>query len=81
MPLYVKDQEVGELATRLATIKGTSKTDAVRVALKHELERAKPSYDAKLAELRRIQADLRAKAKPGGLPTTKEWIDSLYEDD
>jgi antitoxin VapB len=81
MPLYVKDREVGELADRLAALKGTSKTDAVRTALKHELERAEPPFDAKLAELRKIQADLKAKAKPGGLPITKEWIDSLYEDD
>jgi hypothetical protein len=37
--LYVKDNEVDALSARLATLKNTSKTEAVRLALQHELER------------------------------------------
>ena len=37
MPLYVKDPEVGELAERLAALKKTSKTEAVREALRSAL--------------------------------------------
>ncbi len=39
MPLYVKDQEVDRLAERLSALRKVSKTEAVRQALVHELER------------------------------------------
>lgn len=39
MPLYVKDQEVDRLAEKLSTLRKVSKTEAVRQALTHELER------------------------------------------
>ncbi len=40
MPLYIHDKEVDALATKLQReINAASKTDAVRIALLHELER------------------------------------------
>ena len=45
VPLYVKDLEVDRLAERLASLRRVSKTEVVRQALRHELEReeARPS--------------------------------------
>ncbi|SIT58755.1 conserved hypothetical protein [Mesorhizobium prunaredense] len=40
MPLYIRDKEVDALATKLQhEINAASKTEAVRIALLHELER------------------------------------------
>lgn len=80
MPLYVKDNEVDALAERLATLKNTSKTEAVRLALQHELEReqGKPSLvEIGVAFCR----DLRARGSPErGKPADKVFVDGLYED-
>ncbi|MBB4004325.1 MAG: type II toxin-antitoxin system VapB family antitoxin [Aurantimonas endophytica] len=93
MPLYVKDREVGELADRLAKLKKTSKTEAVRQALRSELERntatelkpskVDPQTQAYVDNGLRVARTIRARYPAGGpgLPVTKEWIDSLYEDD
>ncbi|MCP3054708.1 type II toxin-antitoxin system VapB family antitoxin [Aurantimonas marianensis] len=93
MPLYVKDREVGELADRLARLKKTSKTEAVRDALLSELARTPASQaeaagadaetDAYVERALRLARELREKYPPQGegLPVTKEWIDSLYECD
>lgn len=83
MPLYVKDREVGELADRLARLKKTSKTEAVRQALKNEIGRSDVERPAspRVEEIMRFVRELREKAAPGGQPADKAWIDSLYEDD
>ena len=93
MPLYVKDREVGELADRLAKLKKTSKTEAVRQALRAELDRntttasKPPELDAQtrayVDNALNVARAIREKYPAGGqgLPVTKEWIDSLYEDD
>jgi antitoxin VapB len=77
MPLYVKDQEVDRLAERLAARK-VSKTEAVRQALQHELERevGVPSLvDKGVAFVRALQA----RARPAlGQPADKVFIDGLY---
>ena len=91
MPLYVKDREVGELAERLARLKKTSKTEAVRQALLAELAELQPgagpekndaSIDLEAKRIMDCAAAIRRKYPAGGegLPVTKEWIDSLYED-
>lgn len=80
MPLYVKDSEVEALAAKLASLRNVSKTEAVRDALRHELERetGKPS----LVEVGiRFCRDLRARGNPQrGKPADKAFRDSLYED-
>ena len=91
MPLYVKDREVSELAERLATQKNRSKTEAAKEALRSVLARVGsplppdvgPEHISPSAQqILDCAAALRRKypAKGEGLPVTKEWIDSLYED-
>jgi antitoxin VapB len=41
MPLYIKDPEVDTLTTELIRLTKTSKVDAVKTALKHEIESRK----------------------------------------
>ena len=79
MALFVKDREVARLAERLAAIRKVSKTEVVRQALRHELERerAKPSLvDLGVDFCRK----LRARGNPAkALPADKAFIDGLYE--
>ena len=80
MPLYIKDVAVSGLAERLATLRNTSKTEALRQALTHELEReqGKPSLvDIGIAFTRKLRA--RADITKAA-PANKAFIDSLYED-
>jgi antitoxin VapB len=81
MAFHIKNAETDALARRVAALKKTGLTEAVHLALAHELERekAKPS----LVELSRDFAlALRAKGDPTkALPVDKAFIDSLYEDD
>jgi antitoxin VapB len=76
--LFVKDPEVDRLAKWLMTIKKVNKTEAVRQALLHELERERaiPS----LVELGvGFCRALRARADPAnGIPADKAFIDGLY---
>lgn len=79
MPLYVKDQKVDRLAERLSALRKVSKTEAVRQALTHELERAEsePTLAEKALAMTR---ELNRKYAPTGLKADKAFIDSLYED-
>ncbi|MCK6451065.1 MAG: type II toxin-antitoxin system VapB family antitoxin [Alphaproteobacteria bacterium] len=79
MALYVKDPEVARLADKLVKIRKVSKTEAVRRALQHELEReqGKPSLVEFGVAFCRA---LRTKGNPRkGKPADKAFIDSLYE--
>ncbi len=78
MPLYVKDPEVDRLADRLASLRKLSKTEAVRQALQHELEREEgvPSVvERGEAFVRNLLARRRS---ADGKPADKAFIDSLY---
>lgn len=81
MPLYVKDPEVDRMAEQLSRIARISKTEAVRRALRRELERVEPPsefVERAMAFTRELEARApRAKGKP----VDKAWIDSLYERD
>lgn len=79
MALYVKDPEVDQMAERLSRIGGITKTEAVKRALRHELEKVEePS-----AFVERGMAFTRALIARGnpeaGQPVDKAWVDSLYE--
>jgi antitoxin VapB len=77
--LYVKDPEVDRIAERLASLRRMSKTEVVRQALQHELEReeGKPSLVEKGVAF--VQA-LTALARPAEVRAAdKDFIDSLYE--
>jgi antitoxin VapB len=79
MPLYVKDQEVDRLADRLSTLRKVSKTEAVRQALAHELERAE-SEPTLMDRAKAFIRDLDAKHPKVGPAADKAFIDSLYEE-
>lgn len=78
MALYVKDVEVDRMAERLASLHQVSKTEAVRRALRHALEREQdvPGLIDRGVAFTRA---LRARANPAdGQPADKAFIDSLY---
>ncbi|TPN43279.1 MULTISPECIES: type II toxin-antitoxin system VapB family antitoxin [unclassified Mesorhizobium] len=80
MPLYIRDDEVDALATRLQReTNAPSKTEAVRIALVHELERNRATVP-----LRDRIARLQAEARKLGLPTPdfdmKKFTDEMWED-
>ncbi|MGX5719382.1 type II toxin-antitoxin system VapB family antitoxin [Shinella zoogloeoides] len=79
MPLYVKDQEVDRLADRLSTLRKVSKTEAVRQALAHELERAE-SEPTLVDRAKAFIRDIDAKYPKVGPAADKAFIDSLYEE-
>jgi antitoxin VapB len=80
MPLYVKDAEVDRLAGRVAAMYRISKTEAVRRALLHELERGDPgpSVERTMAFVRALHERIGPERGP---PADKAFIDSLYERD
>lgn len=78
MALYIKDAEVVRMTERLAMMRRISKTEAVRSALKHELERDKsvPSLVERGLEFARA---LRARGDPEkALKADKAFLDSHY---
>lgn len=80
MALYVRDNEVNRMAERLAVLRRSSKTEAVRLALRDALEReeAAPSLVERGLEFARA---LRARGNPAVAGRSdKAFIDSLYED-
>ena len=76
MALYIKDSEVDALAGELAAAKKLNKTEAVREALLHELERhrGKPSV-VDLAV--RFSGELRARSKA----KRRRKVDKRFFDD
>ena len=80
MPLYIRDDEVDALAAKLQReTQARSKTEAVRTALLHELER----HRAKIPLRDRI-IRLQEEAKKIGLPNLdfdmKKFTDEMWED-
>jgi antitoxin VapB len=75
MALNIRSEEVNRLAEKLAAIKRTTKTDAVRLALESELRRASVSVT-----LRERVRDLRARIlarRPTGEDADKAFFDAL----
>lgn len=60
MPLYIKDDQVAELARDLAKRKRSTVTDVVRQALEREARGIETNRDARWAEIRAIQKRVRA---------------------
>lgn len=78
MPLNIRSREVDELASRLASCLGTSKTEAVRRALEHELQRVTPGSSME-ERIRAIQQ--RVLSRPAtGLEADKAFYDSLNDE-
>ena len=81
--LYIKDAETNELAHQLARRRGLSKTAAVNLALRHELERDAPDSAAQRPVVDILEEFWRSHplGEPTGLEADKAFYDSLYEDD
>ena len=79
MALYVKDPGVDRMAAELADARNTTKTEVVRQALQHEMEREE--RDTYVERAVAFARRLRAKGNPDRIQTVdKAFIDSLYED-
>lgn len=74
MPLYVRDDDVLALAVELQKLTNApSKTEAVRLALRHEIERARKSMS-----IRERLARARAKAREIGRLTDDQADDAFF---
>jgi antitoxin VapB len=77
MALFVKDMEVDRMAARLAALNHVTKTEAVRRALRHELERHADQPDLVDRGLAFTRA-LRERAGKDRGVADKRFIDELY---
>ena len=77
MTFYIKDPETDKVVRKLAKLKGTTLTEAIRGAVEAELEREK--HDDREAAVDRIIAKFAAWPNTG-LKADKAFYDSLYED-
>ena len=80
MPLFIRDEDVTTMAEELARLtKARTKTEAVRTALRHELERTRASVP-----IRDRLARIHEKAATIGLPNPdfdmKAWSDEMWGD-
>jgi antitoxin VapB len=75
VPLNIRDEDVNQLAERVASLAGTTKTDAVRRALEQELERLETRLSL-TARVRPIQAQIAART-PTGLAADKPFRDRV----
>ncbi len=79
MPLNIRSEDVNQLAERLAARAQVTKTEAVRLALMHELQRR----DAEIPLRERLRPlQQRIAARPAsGLVADKALYDSLNDED
>lgn len=77
MTFYVKDPETDKAVRKLAKLKGTTLTEAIRSAVEAELEREKSEVNEKAIDA--IIAKV-ASWPDTGLKADKAFFDSLYED-
>jgi antitoxin VapB len=79
MPLYIRDDDVDALAVQVQhLIQARSKTEAVRIALQHEIERSRETVP-----LRERLAKVKAMAREIGLPNPgfdmKTFSDAMWD--
>ncbi|MBY0255814.1 MAG: type II toxin-antitoxin system VapB family antitoxin [Methylobacterium organophilum] len=78
MPLNIRSEEVNQLAEKLASRAGVSKTEAVRLALANELERRESCLS--LAERLKPLLDRMDAVPRTGLDADKAFYDSLNDE-
>ncbi len=77
MPLNIRNEDVNRLAERLASRINVTKTEAVRLALQHELHRLDEAVPLR-ERLRSLQS--RVLARPAtGLAADKAFYDSINQ--
>ena len=79
MPLNIRSEEVNQLAEKLASRAGVSKTEAVRLALANELARRDAERETFLERVTQIQERL-ASYPSTGLKADKAYYDSLNDE-
>ncbi len=76
MPLYIKDDQTTNLVNTLATLRGVSKKEAVRLAVTAELEREAKAIPLP-ERLERFWAE-NPPPPPTGLKADKAFFDELW---
>lgn len=79
MAFHIRDAETDRLARRLSELKGVGLTEAVRAALRSEVEREEQRLP--LIERIRDLQDIVASAGPTGLKADKAWFDEMWGED
>ena len=79
MPLNIRNEEVNELATKLAARKHITKTEAVRLALERELQRTDEEIPL-LERIKIIQDRLATYPDREGVVIDKAFFDELSGD-
>ncbi|MCA1491667.1 type II toxin-antitoxin system VapB family antitoxin [Sinorhizobium alkalisoli] len=78
MSLYIRDNAVDALAKQVQeVIKAPNKTEAVRTALQHELERAKQAIPLR-GRIKKIQDDVRAMGPDDPNFDMKKFMDEQW---
>jgi antitoxin VapB len=81
MALYIRDDEVNRLATRLQrALKAPSKTEAVRTALANELQRTRAETPL-MERIRKLQDEVKALGLPNRDFDMKKYMDEMWGDD
>lgn len=79
MPLYIKDPEVDKLTEELITLTKTSKVDAVKTALKHEIANRKRSLSIRERLAKSLQ--MARAAGPFASGDHKRETDEMWGED
>ncbi|MGL4439057.1 MAG: type II toxin-antitoxin system VapB family antitoxin [Bosea sp. (in: a-proteobacteria)] len=84
MSFHIRDPRTDKAVRELAALKGTSLTEAIRVAAENELDRARRAESERdkrpfTERIKDIQDRVAARGK-SGLKADKAFYDSLYED-
>ena len=80
MPLYIRDDEVAALAAELQDATNSpSKTDAVRTALRNELDRVRAEVPM-IERIRKIQEQAHAMGLPNPDFDMKKFTDEMWGD-
>ena len=80
MAFHVRDEATDAAVRRLAKLKGKSLTATIREAVEREYER-ESGKDPFIEEVKAIQAWVKARSRPGGLPADKAFYDELSGED
>jgi len=75
MALHIRHPETDRAVRRLAKLKGKGLTATIREAVEHEYDRIRQG--SRLEAIKRLQAEVAAKRRPGGLPADKAFFDWL----
>jgi antitoxin VapB len=79
MAFHVTDRATDHAVRRLAKIKGTTLTAAIREAVEQEYKRAREKVPL-IERVKPLQDEFAALARPGGLPADKAFFDALSGD-